>query len=148
MKKVVCLCLILIIALTGCNRSLSLMTEVELPNQNEEIRTFVDRVKDKNGIYLYSVVGKDEYFIVNYSVIQQGKQVKLFNGSRAEFREDVFTILMDEIEVKNTEGDHSNSHYLDNKQLGLHIYKLDKQQTTSIKVIKNGREIPIDRIGS
>ncbi|MGO4106966.1 hypothetical protein [Paenibacillus sp. YAF4_2] len=140
MNKIGCILLLVIVIFTGCNRSSSLLEEVNFNHLNKEVRAFVDQFKDRNGIFLYSRVGEEEYFIVNYATIQQGEPKKFLEDIHAEIRGQVFTIIMNEQET-------SDLH--DERLKKLFIYKLNKnQKTDSIQVIKNGKAIPIDSVGS
>ncbi|WP_435170371.1 hypothetical protein [Paenibacillus glycanilyticus] len=65
MKKIVCVFIMLIVVLAGCSQSTALIREVDSHKLNQKVKSFVDRNKSKNGIYLYSVAGEKEYFIVN-----------------------------------------------------------------------------------
>ncbi|WP_336771171.1 hypothetical protein [Paenibacillus sp. MMO-58] len=140
MKKIICVFLMLIVVLSGCSQSSSLIKETDSHKLNQKVKSFVDRNKSKSGLYLYSVAGKEEYFIVNYSTAQQGEKLKFLAGIRAEIREDVLTIQLD---VKET------SDPKDKRIKPLSIYKLNKQEEASkIQVKINGQETPIDIVGS
>ncbi|WP_201004382.1 hypothetical protein [Paenibacillus glycanilyticus] len=140
MKKIVCVFIMLIVVLAGCSQSTALIKEADSRELNQKVKSFVDRNKSKNGIYLYSVAGEKEYFIVNYSTARQGEKVKFLSGIRADIREDVLTIQLD---VQET----SDSH--DKRIRPLSIYKLNKHEETSkIQVKINGQETPIDIVGS
>jgi hypothetical protein len=84
LNKISCILLLVIVVLTGCNRSSSSLEEVNFNHLNKEVSTFVDQVKDRNGIFLYAQVGKDEYLIENYAAVQQGELAKFLDmvGSR------------------------------------------------------------------
>ncbi|ACT00466.1 hypothetical protein [Paenibacillus sp. JDR-2] len=140
LKKIVCVFIMLIVVLTGCSQSKALIKETDSHKLNQKVKSFVDRNKSKNGLYLYSVAGKEEYFIVNYSTAEQGVKVKFLAGIRAEIRDDVFTILMDVQETSDTQ---------DKRIKPLSIYKLNKHEEASkIQVKINGQETPIDIVGS
>jgi hypothetical protein len=138
--KLVYLLLLLAFVLTGCSHSTSLMREVDLQKLNHDVKTFADQNKSQNGIYLYSVAGENEYFIVNYSTAKQGEKMKFLADIRAEIRDDIFTILMDVAETSDPK---------DKRIKPLSIYQLKQQEKADIiKVIINGKETPIDVVGS
>lgn len=140
MNKISCILLLVIVLLTGCNRSSSTLEEVNFNHLNKEVEAFVAQVKERNGIFLYSRAGKDEYLIVNYATVQQGEPAKFLDDIHAEIRGQVFTIIMNEQETSDLQ---------DERLRKVSIYKLNKNhKIDSIQVIKNGKEIPIDRIGS
>ncbi|WP_127495998.1 hypothetical protein [Paenibacillus glycanilyticus] len=140
MKKIVCVFIMLIVVLAGCSQSTALIKEADSRELNQKVKSFVDRNKSKNGIYLYSVAGEKEYFIVNYSTARQGEKEKFLSGISAEIREDVLTIQLD---VQETSDPH------DKRIRPLSIYKLNKHEEASkIQVKINGQETPIDIVGS
>ncbi|MCM3626900.1 hypothetical protein M3194_05940 [Paenibacillus glycanilyticus] len=140
MYKLACMLLLLAFVLVGCSHSTSLMKEVGQQKLNHDVSMFVERNKSKNGIYLYSATGMNEYLIVNYSTAEQGEKVKLLAGMHAEIQNDVLAILMDVSETSDLKDDRIKP---------ISIYKINKHdRADAIKVFINGQETPIDIVGS
>ncbi|NIK67128.1 hypothetical protein [Paenibacillus sp. BK720] len=140
MKKIVCLFIMLIVLMTGCSQSSSLIKEADSHKLDQRVKSFADRNKSKNGIYLYSVPGEEEYLIVNYSFAGQGEKAKFLAGIRAELQGDILTIDLDVQDTSNLQ---------DKRIKPLSIYKLNKHEKAgSIQVKVNGQETPIDVVGS
>lgn len=140
LTKMVSLLLILMVVLAGCGQSSSMIKEVDRDKLDQRVKSFVDRNQSSNGLYLYSVTGKEEYFIVNYSTARQGEKAKYIAGIRAQLEKGLFTIRMDVEEASDLR---------DERITPMSIYRIMKDgKANTIKVFINGRETPINAIGS
>lgn len=141
MKKVSTLLYLLILfvfVLAGCNNADTIIKEVNPQGLNNDIKTFVDNIKNNNGLYLYSPVGEKQYLIVKYSNVLQGEEAKILNSVKAQIHDQTLLINIEEL------GTHD---YTDKRLENIRIFNLGKvQEYEKIQIYKSGKETTFDLV--
>lgn len=129
--------LIMIHLLTACSSQLS-FSELSEDEVNNDIQTFIDNVKNKNGVYLYFENDKSVFVYLNGSNVKQGEKAIHFKDFNVEGHDDTLSILYNTAETE----DYSNQSV--NHEL-LYKVKLDKEYEFLIP-ISNGEEVEFSEI--
>lgn len=142
MKKVstlIYLYILFVFVIAGCNNADTEIKEVNLQGLNNNIKTFVDKIKNSNGLYLYSPVGDKQYLIVNYSNVLQGEEAKFLDSIKAQILDQTLIINIEEL------GTHD---YTDKRLENIRIFNLGKvREYEKIQIFKNGKETAFDIVG-
>ena len=146
MRKMIYLLLIfcLVLATTiGCNnKSDSGFSKVERQDIPKEVRNFIDRTSEENGIYLYSNNIIDDYLFLNAINVKKGEKAAFFTDVKFEIEEHTLKISFNE---KLTADDSNYAQKIDN--MLIYKIKLSKEFDTII-VFKNGEAVPLDAVGT
>ncbi|MBS4210070.1 hypothetical protein [Bacillus sp. FJAT-50079] len=130
MRKLLSL-IVIISVLTGCSSELSFS---ELPEKGvkKDIQSFIDNVKDENGVHLYFEKQKAVYVYLNGSNVKEGEKATHFTDFNVEKNGETLSILYNTAET----ADYSNQSL---KHELLYKVKLDKKYEV-IKPVSNGKE--------
>lgn len=121
----------LLALLSGCNSELS-FSEVREDSVNNEVRSFLSDVQDKNGAHLFFEKEKAVYVYLNESNVIAGEAATYFTDVNVEGNGETLTITYDTNETTDL-SNQSLDHSL--------IYKINlDQQYDTIKAIRNGEE--------
>lgn len=132
--------ILIVVGLGGCSNDSTLIKEVKVQELNKDVKRFVNNLENKNGLYLYSVVGKTQYLIVNHSSVLQGEEAKFLQSIKAEILDQVLLINIEEL---------STHDYQDKRLEATRIYRLSGvQEYEKIQIYKNGKEESFDLVGS
>ncbi|WP_066400277.1 hypothetical protein [Neobacillus mesonae] len=134
MKKLLSL-LVIISLLSGCSSKLS-FSEVSDGRVSKDIKSFIDNVKDENGVHLYFEKQKAVYVYLNGSNVKQGEKAIHFTDFNVEKNGETLSILYNTAET----ADYSNQSL--NNEL-LYKVNLDKKYEI-IKPISNDEEASFD----
>lgn len=139
-KKIIYLVLIfclLVASTTGYSaNSGKQFARVELQDVPKEVQDFIFNNSGKNGVYLYSNNNLDKYFFLN--VIQE-VNVTSFKDFNYKIKDHAFNIYFNE-ELPLA---------VSRKLNGKVIYKIkSSNKYDTIRVFKNGNEIPFDVVGT
>jgi len=131
--------LVLLFVLIGCNKSSSLLSEVDQKDLNNDVVTFLEKTKEANGIYLYSRVGEKQYLILNNIYVNQGEQATFINSIHSEIQNKTLVIKIEELQTDK----------FDDKRIGeLKIFKINKEnEFDTIQIYKNDKETIFDLVG-
>ncbi|WP_150273343.1 hypothetical protein [Paenibacillus tepidiphilus] len=137
------LCLIVLagVLVSGCAMGGdAYVKEVQLQQLDKDARLYVDRIRDNNGLYLYTPVGERQYLIVNYSSAVNGEGASYLEELTAEVREETLNIELEE---------RSLSDYSDTRLGDMRIYRLNgSKDYSAIRIYKNGTETALDSAGT
>lgn len=131
MRKLLLL-LVAIVLLSGCSSELS-FSEVSEGGVNKDIQSFIDDVKDENGVHLYLDNQTDIYVYLNGTNVEQGEKAVHFTDFDVEENSDTLNILFSNAETT----DYSNQSL--NYEL-LYKVNLDKKYE-KMKPFSNGEEV-------
>lgn len=132
---------ILLLLLTGCNRSSSdVLSEINQKDLNKEVVTFIEKIKESNGIYLYSVADEDQYLIINSMYVNQGDSATFIDSIQSEIQNRILEIKVKELTTEK----------LDDKRVGqLRVYQLNRSSDFDmIQIYKNDKETKFDLVGT
>ena len=112
-------------------------TKVNLKNTDKKVKTFINQVNNKNGIYLYQNNNKSLVFL-NGSNVDSGEKSLYFTDIKMEVKANTLIINFNEKytdDYKNNEIDHSV------------LYRIKNFKSFyTIKIYKNGEETHFDLI--
>jgi hypothetical protein len=134
------LCSIIVMVLAGCSRTdAEPVHEVKLEQLGNGAKSFVEQIKEKNGLYLYSPAAEHQYLIVNYSSVIQGEEAQFLNSLQAEAEDQTLTINLEELGTPDSQ---------DKRLEGMRIFELgNAQDYGSIQIHKNGKSAVFDCVG-
>ncbi|MMZ61305.1 hypothetical protein D3C76_1030920 [compost metagenome] len=123
----------------GCNKSSSLLSEVDQKDLNNDVVTFLEKTKEANGIYLYSRVGESQYLILNNIYVNQGEQVTFINSIQSEIQNKTLVIKIEELKTGR----------FDDKRIGkLKVFKINNEnEFDTIQIFRNDKATSIDLVG-
>lgn len=137
------LCSVILAAVlaTGCTVSEdAYVKEVQLQQLDKDARLYVERIRDNNGLFLYTPAGERQYLIVNYASAANGEEASYLEELTAEVREETLDIELQERAV---------SDYSDQRLGDLRIYRLNgSKDYSAIRIYKNGTETALDSAGT
>lgn len=142
MKKLISLIVIISIILTsiiGCNKNDDLVfLKQNTKKVNKNIRTFMDKCNEKNGIYLYVKSSNDAYLYLNeYNENNMDKSPYISNV-KAEVKDNDLIINLTQENNDNTQNKE-----IDNRLL----YKITKpKNVNTIIIYKNGQKVNFEQI--
>ena len=123
--------------LSGCSSELS-FEEVNKKGVNKNIQSFIDDVKDENGVHLYFEKQNVVYVYLNGTNVKQGDKAILFTDFNVEDNDETLNIFYN---IEETEDYSSQS--LENELL----YKVNSnKKDETIKLFKNGKEDSFGKI--
>lgn len=128
---------VIIFLLSGCSSELS-FSEVSKEGVNKDIQSYIDDVKNENGIHLYFVNQKSIYVYLNGSNVKQGEKAMHFTDFNVEENGKTLSILYNTAETV----DYSNQSL--NHKI-LYKINLDKKYE-NLKAISNGEEVSFGAI--
>lgn len=70
--------------MSGCQHQEMLLTKVELDSAPAAVKTFINRIEQMNGIYLYTSDSADSYLFLNSYWVTQGEPAVFFTDVAAE----------------------------------------------------------------
>jgi type III secretory pathway lipoprotein EscJ len=131
--------LVLLLVLIGCNKSSSLLSEVDQKDLNNDVVTFLEKTKEANGIYLYSKIGESQYLILNNIYVNQGEQATFINYIQSEIQNKTLVIKIEELKTDK----------FDDKRIGkLKVFKINSEnEFDTIHIFKNDKETNFDLVG-
>ncbi|RKP57990.1 hypothetical protein D7Z26_00295 [Cohnella endophytica] len=142
MRRVGALLFLFILAvsgLVGCNHSAELYAEVNPQSLNKKVKDFADILKDRNGLFLYTLVGEKNYLIVNYSNVNQGEEANFLESINAKVQDHTLII---NINVLGTQD------YQDKRLGSMRVFSLaSANKYEKIQIFKNGIETSFDAAG-
>lgn len=142
LSAALCCCLIFIaVSLAGCggNTTAGELKEVKLEQISSGAKSFVDEIKDKNGLYLYSPAEEQGYFIVNYLTVNQGEEAKFLESVKTELQDQSLNIDVEELGTEE---------YSDKRLGKMRIFELDGSQDYKvIQIYRNGAVAAFDSVG-
>ncbi|WP_332693577.1 hypothetical protein [Halalkalibacter lacteus] len=124
--------LLCIVILSGCNSELSFI-EVSNEGVNKDIQSFINNVKEENGVHLYLDKHKAIYVYLSGANVKQGEKAVHFTDFKVKGNGDTLHILYSNDETT----DYSNQSL--NHEL-LYKVNLDKNYE-NIKAFNNGQEV-------
>lgn len=126
--------------LAGCGNSADgEPKEVNLQELSSGAKSFVDQIKEKNGLYLYSPAVGQEYLIVNYLTVNQGEEAKFMESVKTEVKDQSLNIDVKELGTKD---------YTDKRLGKMRFFELDGSQDYNvIQIYKNGADSIFDSVG-
>lgn len=138
--KILYLILLAIFVLFGCNLELSLsFSEVSKENIKQGIQSFLQDVKEKNGVHLYFDNQNDTLFVyLNGLNVIQGKKAVNFTHFDVEKENNTLNLLYKSVETSNYTTSSLNSEL-------LYKVNLDKYYE-NIKLFHNGKETSLGTI--
>lgn len=140
MKKKGLILLLLTLVIGGCSSSNLNITKINERQLTGDLSSFVERIGDKNGVYLFSGTNKKQYVLLNYSTVLQGEKASYLNGFDAEIKDKILIINIDE---------HSTDNYEDDRLGEISVFEIINDNSfDTIQVFKNGKEIGIDLVGN
>ncbi|WP_151737359.1 hypothetical protein [Paenibacillus tengchongensis] len=129
------------VLITGCTMSGdAYVKEVQLQQLDKDARLYVERIRDSDGLFLYSPAGERQYLIVNYASVANGEKAPYLEKLTAEVREETLKIELEERSVSDVA----------DKRLGdMRIYRLiGSQDYSAIRIYKNGTETSLNSAGT
>ncbi|SDE67064.1 hypothetical protein SAMN04488542_101334 [Fontibacillus panacisegetis] len=131
--------LVLLLVLIGCNKSSSLLSEVDQKDLNNDVVTFLEETKEANGIYLYSRVGERQYLILNNIYVNQGEQATFINSIQSQIQNKTLVIKIEELKTDK----------FDDKRIGkLKVFKINSEdEFDTIQIFKNDKATNFDLVG-
>jgi hypothetical protein len=132
--------ILVVVGLVGCSNASTVIKEVKEQELNKDVKLFVNNLENKNGLYLYSVLGKTQYLVVKNSSVQQGEEAIFLQSIKAEILDQVLVINIDEL---------STHDYQDKRLEATRIYRLSNvTEYGKIQIYLNGKEESFDSAGS
>ena len=139
MKRVRIFVFFFILVVGGCSNASTVIKEVKVQELNKDVKLFVNNLENKNGLYLYSAVGKTQYLVVKYSSVLQGEEAKFLQSIKAQILDQVLLINIEEL---------STHDYQDKRLEATRIYRLGSvHDYGTIQIYKNGKEESFDLVG-
>ena len=139
MKRVRIFVFFFILVVGGCSNASTVIKEVKVQELNKDVKLFVNNLENKNGLYLYSAVGKTQYLVVKYSSVLQGEEAKFLQSIKAQILDQVLLINIEEL---------STHDYQDKRLEATRIYRLNSvHEYGKIQIYKNGKEESFDLVG-
>jgi hypothetical protein len=131
--------ILIVVGLVGCSNAFTVIKEVKEQELNKDVKLFVKNLENKNGLYLYSAVGKTQYLVVKYSSVLQGEEAKFLQSIKAQIQDQDLIINIEEL----------NTHdYQDKRLEATRIYRLSNvNEYGKIQIYKNGKEENFDLVG-
>lgn len=133
--------ILIILAIVGCSKNTKLsFSQENLKITDKKIKIFMDKVNDKNGIYLYSDGTNDMRLFLNGYNVKYGEKASYFTDIKMEVKEGTLIIYFNE---KFT--DEYKDKEIDNRVL----YKIKQPKNVdTIRIYKNEQETYFDCIGN
>ncbi len=133
--------ILIILAIVVCYKNTNLTFSKEnYKNTDNKIKVFMDKLNDKNGIYLYSDGTNDMYLFLNGYNVNIGEKASYFTDIEMEVKDRTLIINFNE---KYTD-DYINKE-IDNRVL----YKIKQPKNVdTIRIYKNEQETHFDSIGN
>lgn len=139
--KVIINIILIVMVMVGCSNNSKLeFSKDSLENTDKKVKTFMDSINDKNGIYLYEENTNESYLYLNGYNVKIGEKASYFTNIEMEFKEGTLIINFNE----NYTDDYKDKE-IDNRIL----YKIKQPKNVdTIRIYKNGQETHFDSIGS
>ena len=139
MKRICSIYLLLILLLTSCQGSDTLLSETSKKELNHDVKVFIEGIEKSNGIYLFSGAGERQYLILNNMNVIQGEKATYIKSLRPEQRDKTLIIKLEELMSDN---------YQDKRIGKLRIFELNNDiEFENIQIFKNDKETKIDLVG-
>jgi hypothetical protein len=130
---------LVVVGLVGCSNASTVIKEVKVQELNKDVKLFVNNLENKNGLYLYSPVGKTQYLVVKHSSVLQRDEAKFLQSIEAQILDQVLLIHIEEL---------STHDYQDKRLEATRIYRLSSvPEYGRIQIYKNGKEESFDLVG-
>lgn len=101
-KAIYALLLLIIVCLCGCNKSSdNVIEEVNSQEINKDAQTFIQNIKDSNGVFLFSPANKDQFLIIKYSTVLQGVGAKYLRAISSKITDRKLIINIEELATNN-----------------------------------------------
>ncbi|AIQ49463.1 hypothetical protein R70723_28955 [Paenibacillus sp. FSL R7-0273] len=136
-----CLCIFMVAIIAGCSSlAKGAPKEVELKQLSSGAKSFVDQIKDKSGLYLYSPAGEQTYLIVNHLVAGQDEEAKYLESLKTELKDHLLRLDVNEL---------GTTEYSDKRLGQIRFFELgnSSRDYNAIQVYKNGVVSKFDSIG-
>jgi hypothetical protein len=131
--------ILVVVGLFGCSNASTVIKEVKIQELYKDVKLFVNNLENKNGFYLYSVVGKPQYLVIKHSSVLQGEEAKFLQSIKAEILDQALLINIEE---------QSTHDYQDKRLEATRIYRLSSvHEYGKIQLYKNGKEESFDLVG-
>lgn len=139
MKSKVLIFCFLILMLGGCNQPSLSVTQINEDHLRGGLVKFVERIQEKNGIYLFSETSNQQYLLLNYSNVIQGEKPSYLEDFKTEVKDQNLIINFSEVSSDNEADD----------QLGkLNVFEIINDGSfDTILIFKNGKATSIDLVG-
>lgn len=136
-----CLCIFMAAILAGCSSlAKGEPKEVELKQLSSGAKRFVNQIKDKSGLYLYSPAGGQAYLIVNYMVTGGNKEAKYLGSLKSDLKDHLLRLDVNEL---------GTTEYTDKRLGKIRFFELgsSSRDYSAIQVYKNGVVSKFDSVG-
>ena len=139
MKRILLLILMVLSILTGCSGNKEFISEINLKNVNDNVKSFIENVEGnekgiENGIYMYNDSKNQRYLYLNQGFLDDGRG---FGDIDIKTDENSINIYLNDVPV--SEGESAT----------YKLYKINlKGDYEYLKVFKNGEETHFAGIGT
>lgn len=133
-------CIILALSMTSCQPKPDLsLLRVDEGTAPTAVRNFVNEQSRINGVNLYSDGVHGDYLFLNARNVILGEKASFFSSVNCEIVEETLYIYIIEDQTDDPSKEINN----------MAIYKINSAvEYDSIRVIKNGCEVPFDAVGA